>query len=1614
MTDQQSSPHTPKKKRSLWRYLGYFIVLLFVLFFVFSLLIQLPKVQNWLANQISQTYSKKLDATIEIGEVYLSLMDGVVIKDFLVVDPEGDTIITSKKFATSINSSLRSMLSNDIDLGWLYLEDATVKLKTRKGETKTNLELLLAKLNSKPKNKPTKSSTLPSFDGIDIMNSSFILENENTGANSKYSIAKGIIDVNKIDLKSRFFSINLIKLESPVIHLVTAPMTNDILDQAQDSSKIGNSAELPFQINIDQLEINDGQIVKSTVDKLSIEPGYFDKDHFRVDDLSVNITQAELLSNSFVRASLKNISGQLNQRITLQNFQCQSFVVNENGIEINDFGLKSRNAVISQQLFITYNQFSDLRDSLANVSVNVDLEQIDFAIDDLVYFVPALKNSNFVSNNRGRTIKLKGKLVGNARNLQANNLDIQFGNGSKFSGNVSGKNLNITGREVINLKVDRLESSIPELRSIIPGLNLPGNFDKLGKINYSGSVDGFIKDFVIFGNLTTDIGDAFVDIKLDSKDGFERLAYSGFLDLIDFDLRTWTDNDDFSKVSFTSQIIEGKGLKLNNASAILESELLTFTYKDYEYKNILIDGAIDKDQFNGALSINDQNISLDFDGFIRNLDSLPQYEFVSKVKYADLQALNLTEEKIQVSGDLSLDLQGERLESLVGTGRMDKLLIVKHDSIYSIDSLLFESTRISDHEMGFTMNSDILDIDARGSFDLRNIHTTFLQILKKNYPYHSRNIASTNKLDQPDYDYTLDINIEDSKNLLELAGINKLRLTETKIKGFVSTANNEFDIEIESPGVSFNDINLMKIRMKAINKDDNGSFVMNIDSSNINSVKFNPMRISTAARGDRIIFNIATEQNSDSLQNVSLLGQLIPHEKGYEINIEDNELFILGKSWAINDGNKIIIGNKYLDLDDLIITDGDRAIALDDIDQEGLNIDMINFNIDLLNPVIDYDRMLLSGSGNTNVKINTIFGEEQFITGYVSVPDFRVNGDEFGQLLLKAEKKNDVNALDIAFAIAKDTQNVTVMGGYDMSQNELDIVVDMDYFPLDIFEYIIPDGISNTAGNVTIDAKISGPTNNLKLLGDAIIHGGASKIDYLGTYYTFDDQYIILDETYIDATGLELTDVKGNKAVINGGLRHNFFKDLRLDLNISSDRFIALNTTKKENPLYYGLGEGRMSVDFSGPFDAADIEVTATTAPTAQLSFPISESVTDFDESFIKFKKKADDDEATEIVKQSFAEGFKLLGLNFKLNLEVTEEALVSIIFDERAGEVLKGRGIGDISVDITRSGDFEIFGEYNVVGGEYLFSAYGLVAKPFIIKRGGILNWNGDPFNASLQVEASYSGVRAPLNVFLSEYLSASTEQTQQEARNRTDVNLDLILNGTLFNPVVSFDIGFPDVTGELKSYTDSKMRTLRATENGINNQVVGLLVFKNFLPYDNPLSTLSGNSLILTGSSTVTEFFTSQLGLVLNELISQGLSDDSFIRGIDVNIGLNANNDMFAQNSDSNILPDELDVSTRYYFKNDNFVLNLGGNYVWEPTFGVESYIVGDVILDYYITDDRKLKLQIYSKFDYDETEGYGRRYKNGFGITYRSEFGTLSDFVDDLGQSINQGPRSPGGSR
>jgi len=132
-------------------------------------------------------------------------------------------------------------------------------------------------------------------------------------------------------------------------------------------------------------------------------------------------------------------------------------------------------------------------------------------------------------------------------------------------------------------------------------------------------------------------------------------------------------------------------------------------------------------------------------------------------------------------------------------------------------------------------------------------------------------------------------------------------------------------------------------------------------------------------------------------------------------------------------------------------------------------------------------------------------------------------------------------------------------------------------------------------------------------------------------------------------------------------------------------------------------------------------------------------------------------------------------------------------------------------------------------------------LAKPFRVEKGSFITWTGDPFNATLNINAVLNNVRAPLYTFIQEYLPVSSgtqpNDLVQTANRRTDIDLKLNLEGQLYSPEVSFDLDFPDVEPNLRSYVDSKMRTLRQNEAELNDQVAALITLH--LTMDNSRQT-------------------------------------------------------------------------------------------------------------------------------------------------------------------------------
>ena len=536
-------------------------------------------------------------------------------------------------------------------------------------------------------------------------------------------------------------------------------------------------------------------------------------------------------------------------------------------------------------------------------------------------------------------------------------------------------------------------------------------------------------------------------------------------------------------------------------------------------------------------------------------------------------------------------------------------------------------------------------------------------------------------------------------------------------------------------------------------------------------------------------------------------------------------------------------------------------------------------------------------------------------------------------------------------------------------------------FPLDFLEFLLGGNIRDTEGSVDMVMSLKGKTNRLVPNGVGKVYSGSTTIDYLGAAYSFHDQSFKITDNMIDLSGAKLYDVMGNSATIQGGLTHRYLRDLGLSATISSPKIIGLDVTSEENESFYGTGVGSVFATFTGSVANPVMVIDMTTARGTHIYIPLMAEGTASESDFVIFLENG-------MLPASKANSKPLSGIDLTMNMTVTNDAIIEIVFDDRTGEVMRGSGSGDLTLHMSRTGNMNMFGRFEIEKGDYLFTNFSIIKKPFIIEQGSAIEWTGDPYDATLAIKAQYKGLEAPPYTFIQEYLVNASNETVSLARRRTRVDLTMILTGSLLHPDIEFDLAFPDLTGELKGYTDAKINTLKANENAMNQQVVGLLFTRSFLPTSNAVNAQAFTQGIdNTLSELLSATFSSYLGSLLGDLIPQG----KVLSGIDFQVAVDINVDDFTGTNLDEYQESEVEVDLPLEFFNDRLAVNLGGNYVKGSFFEANEYFAGDVMFEYQITPDRRLKVRAYNR---STLTVEGRKNITGFGIGYKNEYNSLPE--------------------
>ncbi|MDP4266730.1 MAG: translocation/assembly module TamB domain-containing protein, partial [Bacteroidota bacterium] len=319
-----------------------------------------------------------------------------------------------------------------------------------------------------------------------------------------------------------------------------------------------------------------------------------------------------------------------------------------------------------------------------------------------------------------------------------------------------------------------------------------------------------------------------------------------------------------------------------------------------------------------------------------------------------------------------------------------------------------------------------------------------------------------------------------------------------------------------------------------------------------------------------------------------------------------------------------------------------------------------------------------------------------------------------------------------------------------------------------------------------------------------------------------------------------------------------------------------------------------------------------------------------------------------------------LSGIQMNFDLEVTPSTEAQIIFDKKVGDVIKVKGNGNLKFEINTLGNFNMYGDYTIEEGDYLFTLKNLINKRFKIEKGGTIKWNGSPYDANVNMNAIYTARTSIADLVI----GGDTGKYKQIV----PVQCILTLKEKLLKPAISFDIKIPDADENIQR----SLKNITSSEQETNNQVFYLLLANRFKPIGNQNNMF--NSGIGGLGTTSTELLSNQLNNWLSQIST------------DFNIGVN-------YRTGDKLNPTQLEVALSTQLFNNRVLIdgNVGiGN---QKT----SNLVGDFTVEYKLTQEGKFRVKAFNKTNNNNEylNINANQYTQGLGISYRKEFDSLGDF-------------------
>ena len=1382
--------------------------------------------------------------------------------------------------------------------------------------------------------------------------------------------------LNLFAFSSRRIELRKVVLNRADIRLANEGETDDInvkfiidrfkSDDAPKSSK--------WAFGIRAIELNDSRFSFKKPYKEFDRPFGMDYGDINVSDLNIVISKFTTVSDSAggVKFRIRRLTGVEQCGLTLENITADFFINNNNlsfkNIEINTSNSHIKGREVSFE-FETFQNFSDGFFS-SKVHKNVDVRSSEVAFEDLAYFVPY-----FAKYSGGVTIT--GRVTGTVENMKGEGMNVHFGAHTHISGNFDLNGLPNLRSTLIYADIDEMVTCPKDIELIqverLPGghVTIPENMHAFDKISFRGNFTGFFDDFVTFGTFNSNLGSLSTDLSIRPVKGADGIdttfTFRGALRTENFYLGKLLRQPSIGNMTM-SGAVEGSASVHGRIEANIEGNIQSVDLKGYEYRNIIANGAINNRMYDGHLSIDEPNIKVDFSGKVDMTEKIPEYDFLANVERANLYKLNIVEKDTTsfTAFKIKAEFSGTNIDNLSGELVLENTLFRRNNREIEVNDVLLFTKAIRDTNR-FILRSDIFDAEVWGQYEFLKLPASFFSMVKNFAPAWVP--ASVNPDSLSHNSFRFDANFKDTQKLADFF-VNQFSVARgTHIEGVYNPANRDVSFLLSVPYMQLGNMRWDGFFMNAGVED--SSFVVEagcIKFKPNKNMSFDNPTVIARARSDSMNLDVRWNNWDTILHRGAVYSKLFFERRSNPkanqhiplINIQStpglivvaNDIWRLTHSGITIDTTSIKIDNLRANMDNQEIF---ASGVISRSEQDRLQINVKDFDLSGLNKTMQFDQLLFGGIATGTASLSNLFEVPVFISD-IAVNDFSLNENNFGDTYLSALWDSYNRSVHIEVESHLDgLQTLQIEGNYFITDQALDFDVHLDDVPVAIIQPYLEDIFTGLEGTVSGKIKVLGAIYSPVFNGDIEMNRVAMTLAYTKVRYSFSGGALV-ENNSLSLMGIEFFDRNRNSCrILDGFIQFDSFREISFDLQLQANNLEVLNTAENDNNMFYGRAFATGSIRIRGSPDDFSLDITGRTERNTRLNIPLASSDEMSRNSFITFVDRSRQaprrpglSSRTLAAVDTPDEPEREARYSVNLNVNVTPEAEVRIIFDSRIGDIIRARGAGNLNLSITNT-RFDMRGTYTIEEGDYLFTLQNMFNKFFVIERGGIITWSGDPLGALLNIRAIYMA-------------RPSLFHLMNDENFRRSVPVECILNisNILTNPNIRFELDIPSSGQEVRSF----LSAATSSEEEMTRQFLSLLLFNSFYPdFNNNSNTAPGTGLEM-GLSTASEFLTNQLSYMLSQMTN-----------IDISVG---------------VRPGALDTGGQ------NWDLDIGNNW-WKIHANYEvtaenAENVGEFSFEVRLPNRNKLRLKAFNRANAAYLSQ--NPYTQGVGVLFREDFNRISD--------------------